>query len=120
MNAFVTLQRGGQSKQELVLEGNEQWRELKNDKDKVESMIDKAKKVKTRNAPKKKKTKKQEPSCPDGVYKNPTTLYQKFVNTYVLTEGKDKSKHDACLEANDRWKEIKDNKALVEQLVDNS
>ena len=53
----------------------------------------------------------------DHIYKNPKTLYEKFVNAYCRYERRFCAREDLVKTALVKWNEMKSDKAAVEQYI---
>lgn len=108
INAYSFLECGNLSKQDALIQSNKKWKESKNDAIFVKMIIDSAPKIEIQQREKVIYSKWV-------IYKNPKTLYHKFINAYVKKEYSTAlSKQEIVLLAIQKWKDIRKDTAKVE------
>ena len=111
INAYSFLECGNLSKQDALIQSNKKWKESKNDSIFIKMIIDSAPKIEIQQRDKVIYNKWV-------IYKNPKTLYHKFINAYVKKEYSTAfSKQEIVILAIQKWKEIRKDTAKVEGYI---
>lgn len=111
INAYSFLECGHLSKQDALIQSNKKWKESKNDSIFIKMIIDSAPKIEIQQRDKVIYNKWV-------IYKNPKTLYHKFINAYVKKEYSTAfSKQEIVILAIQKWKEIRKDTAKVEGYI---
>lgn len=112
INAYAYLECSNLSKQDALLQSNKKWKEAKNDKAYIQTIISSAPKIEFHH--------KEKTSYKKWViYKDPKTLYHKFINAYVKKEFSTSvfSRQEIVLLAIEKWKDIRKESAKVEAYI---
>ena len=111
INAYSFLECRNLSKQDALIQSNKKWKESKNDTTFITTVIASAPKIEMQQREKIIYNKWV-------IYKNPKTLYHKFINAYVKNEFSTAfSKQEIVLLAIEKWKDLRKETAKIEAYI---